>query len=79
MTTRTVTTIKVSTALRDRLARDAAREGQSAAGLIAALLDEFDRRRRFDAVRQAYAGAEEAYLEEDEVWDGLAGDGLSRD
>jgi predicted transcriptional regulator len=74
-----VTTIKVPTELRDRLAREAARQGRTAAGLIAALLDDEDRRRRFVAVRDAYAHADAGYRDEVDEWDRLAGDGLGRD
>jgi len=78
MTTRSVTTIKVPIELRDRLARNAAREGRTAAGLSATLLDDFDRRRRFAAVRAAYALADAAYRTEVDEWDRLSDDGLAR-
>jgi len=71
------TTIKVSKPLRDRLAQQAAREGRTAAGLIADLLDERERVARFRAVARAHAGADEAYREEAEAWDVLNADGLS--
>jgi len=48
-----LTSIKVRIELRDRRARNAAREGRPAAGLIATLLDDLDRRRRVAAVRAA--------------------------
>ena len=79
MTTRSVTTIKVPTELRDRLARHAAREGHTAAGFIATLLDDLDRHRRFAAVRDAYAQADVAYRNEVIEWDRLSDDGLARD
>ena len=79
MPTKSVTTIKVPVELRDRLARDAASEGRTAAGLIATLLDDFERRRRFAAVRAAYASADAAYRHEVDDWDRLSGDGLARD
>jgi len=74
-----VTTIKVPTELRDRLARHAAREGHTAASLIATLLDDLDRHRRFAAVRDAYAQADGAYRSEVDEWDRLSDDGLARD
>jgi len=76
MTAEPNTTIKVSKALRDRIAADAAREGRSAAGLIADRLDDHDRRLRFAAVRRAYERADASYVAETEQWDGLAGEGL---
>lgn len=71
-----MTTIKVPKSLRERLARNAAREGQTAAALIAALLDEQDRRERFAAVREAYAGTDASYLQETKEWEALTDDGL---
>lgn len=72
-----VTTIKVSSDLRDRIAQGAAAEGLSAAQLIAQLLDERDRRARLDAVRAAHAAADPAYVAETQEWDGAVGDGLA--
>jgi hypothetical protein len=71
-----MTTIKVPKQLRQRVADGAAREGLTAADLISTLLDEYERRRRFDAVRQAYAADDPTYIEETEVWDAAIGDGL---
>jgi len=76
MTAEPTTTIKVPKALRDRIAQDAAREGRTAAGLIADRLDDHDRRLRFAAVRRAYERSDAAYLAETEQWDGLASEGL---
>jgi hypothetical protein len=79
MTAELMTTIKVSKGLRDRISRDAAREGMTAAGLIVFLIDAYERAARFDAVRAAYSGAPDAdYLAETERWDSLASDGLDR-
>ena len=48
----------------------------TAAEAIAELLDEADRRVRFDAVRVADAATDPSYREETEAWDSLADDGL---
>jgi hypothetical protein len=76
MTAEPLTTIKVPKQLRARVTRSAADHGLTAAGLITVLLDEHERRRRFEAVRAAYAVEDPTYAEEVEAWDGLAGDGL---
>jgi hypothetical protein len=75
-----LTTIRVPTSLRERIA--AVRAGQqqmTAAEVIAGLLDGADRRARFVAVREAYAHADASYAEESEAWDSLADDGLRSD
>lgn len=72
------TTIKVQKTLRERISRAAAVEGRTAADLISRLLDDYERRQRFEAVREAYESADPGYLEESAVWDSLAGDGLDR-
>jgi hypothetical protein len=69
-------TIKVPKQLRERISRDAAHEGLTAAGLISVLLDEHERRARFSAVRRAHAQADPAYAAETAEWEALAGDGL---
>lgn len=71
-----VTTIKVPRQLRERIATRAVRQRMTAAEVIAELLDEADRRARFDAVREAYAATDTSYREETEAWDSLADDGL---
>lgn len=71
-----LTTIKVPKDLRERIAARAGQQRMTAAEVIAALLDEADRRARFDAVRAAYAREDPSYLEETEAWDSLADDGL---
>lgn len=72
-----VTTIKVSKDLRDRIASSAAEQGVSAAGLIAQLLDERERQDRLAAVARAYAAREPSYDTETQAWDRLADDGLA--
>ncbi|MGI8697136.1 MAG: toxin-antitoxin system protein [Mycobacteriales bacterium] len=76
MTTGSMTTIKVPKSLRERLSRDAAHEGLTAASFIEKLVDEHDREDRFDAVRRAYATTDAAYADETAEWDSLASDGL---
>lgn len=71
-----LTTIKLPKSLRERIALRARQQRMTAAELIAGLLDEADRRARFDAVRDAYAHADASYREESEAWDSLADDGL---
>jgi hypothetical protein len=72
----TVTTIKVPRSLRERIAARAGRQRMTAAEVIAELLDDADRRARFEAVREAYASTDASYREETEAWDSLADDGL---
>lgn len=76
MSSDTTTTIKVPKTLRERISREAAREGCTAASLLAALMDEHDRQRRFTAVRAAYDERDASYDTETAHWDGLAGDAL---
>lgn len=71
-----VTTIKVPRALRERISRDAARRGVTAASLIGDLLDRYEREQRLAAVGTAYATAPDAsYVEEIVVWDEASTDG----
>jgi hypothetical protein len=72
----TVTTIKVPRSLRERIAARAVQQRMTSAEVIAELLDEADRRARFEAVREAYASTDASYREETEAWDSLADDGL---
>jgi hypothetical protein len=67
-----MTTIKVSKALRDRLAHEASAQGVATAELIKRLLDRSEREARFDAVRAAYAQEDPAYRAETEQWESLA-------
>lgn len=71
-----LTTIKVPKSLRARISALAGQRHRTAAEVIEELLDEADRRARFDAVRAAYESADSAYLDETEAWDSLAADGL---
>lgn len=63
------TTIKVPTDLRDRINRDARARGLTAAGLIEALLDGYERRQRMDAFGRAAQGADASYWDEFQQWD----------
>jgi len=74
-----LTTLKVPKALRERISRQAAAEGSTAAGLLARLLDEHDRRLRFEAVRAAYAEPDASYRDETADWDVALADGLDRE
>ncbi len=75
-----VTTIKVTKALRDRIASDAADERVSAQTFIARLVDAHERKKRFEAVAAAYSGAGDESLrswrDETDEWSALDGDGL---
>jgi hypothetical protein len=73
-----MTTIKTPKPLRERLARDAAAEGVTAATLISRLLDEHERRARFQAVAAAHAQLDDSYDAETREWDAVVGvgDGL---
>lgn len=72
----TVTTIKLPRSLRERIAERAGRHRMTAAEVIAELLDEADRRARFEAVRDAYTSADASYREETDAWELLADDDL---
>lgn len=71
-----MTTIKVPKRLRERVSRDAARNGLTAAGFLSNLLDEHERQERFEAVRLAYATEDATYVDETAAWDSALGDGL---
>lgn len=70
-----LTTIKVSTALRDRIKSDAERLGVPIAALLAELLDRYEREERFAAVTRAYS-ADSAELDESAAWDATLADWL---
>jgi hypothetical protein len=72
----TSTTIKVPAELRDRINRDASDRGLTAAGLIAELIDDYERAQRFTAFGRAFSAADDAYRREVELWDSVSGDGL---
>lgn len=74
--TEALTTIKVPKHLRARIAALAGQRRRTAAEVIEELLDDADRRARFDAVRAAYANTDTSYVDETETWDTLADDGL---
>jgi len=71
-----VTTIKVPRSLRERIATRANEQRKTAAEVITELLDDADRRARFDAVRASYVQVDASYLEETEAWDTLADGGM---
>lgn len=73
-----LTTIKVSRGLRERISRDAAQRGVTAAALIGELLDSYEREQRFAAVKKAYAGNQDLkYAKETSAWDAAVADGLA--
>ena len=63
------TTIKVPIALRDRVNRDAAARGLTAAELLTELVEEYERRERLDSFGAAFARADEDYTSERKVWE----------
>jgi hypothetical protein len=71
-----MTTIKVPKQLRERLSREAAREGVTAANFVARLVDDHERQSRFEEVRRAYESDDDSYAAETAEWDSLANDGL---
>jgi hypothetical protein len=74
-----VTTIKVTKALRDRIASEAAREGVTAQSFIARLVETHERIRRLEAVGAAYRSDDESlasWREETAEWAAMDADGL---
>lgn len=71
------TTIKVSTELRDRLRREADRDGLTLGGLLEDLLAERARARRFDDLRASLAASppDADYAAELREWDATLDDG----
>lgn len=78
----TATTIKVDTALRDRLKAQAAEEGRTLGEHLTALAEREDRRRRMAALREAIAATPASSMQEyraevAELDAAVARDGLS--
>ena len=73
-----LTTIKVPKGLRDTVMRSARAEGLTAAEFLGLVTDEHARRRRFEAVRSAYASTadDQDYADLTADWDRAADDGL---
>jgi hypothetical protein len=71
-----VTTVKVPRSLRARIALGASANGQTAAGFLVTVLDQWERERRLVAVRRAYDGRDKAYRDETAAWDAALSDGL---
>jgi hypothetical protein len=71
-----VTTVKVPRSLRERIARDAAQTGQTAAGFLATVVERWEREQRLALVRRAYEARDDSYTEETNAWDAVDGDGL---
>jgi hypothetical protein len=74
-----LTTIKIPTELRDRISADAKERGVTAAALLSELINDYERARRFAAIREAYANLppDDDYWAETRDWDTLSGDGLA--
>lgn len=86
-----VTTVKVPRSLRTRIARDAAASGQTAAGFLATVVDQWEREQRLAGVRRAYERRDKTpdaktpdaktfddktYDDETRAWDAADSDGL---
>lgn len=71
-----MTTVKVPRSLRARIARDAAASGQTAAGFLAIVVNDWERAQRLAEVRRAYESRDQDYRDETEAWDTASGDGL---
>lgn len=79
MNTRTddpVTTVKVPRSLRERIARDAAFTGQTAAAFLTDAVERWEREQRFESVRKAYSRTDAGYVAESMEWDSTSTDGL---
>lgn len=79
----TATTIKVDSALRDRLNEAARNEGMTAGSFVESLFDEWLRKQRFVAIRDAMARTTPdewaSYTDDLEAWDAAVADGLGQD
>ena len=79
----TATTIKVDSALRDRINVLAAQEGRTAGSVIEMLLDQYLWRQKVERakrqMREASAEVWAEYLAESREWDATANDGLEND
>lgn len=74
------TTIKVPKHLRETVTQSARNEGLTSAAFLELVIEEHARRRRFEAVRAAYASAgHDDYDEISSAWDHAAADGLDDD
>jgi hypothetical protein len=71
-----ITTVKVPRSLRERIARDAASSGQTAAAFLAEAIGRWERDRRLEAVRNAYATPPDSeYGADIRLWEMTSGDG----
>ena len=71
-----ITTVKVPRSLRQRIARDAAETGQTAASFLTTVVDRWEREQRLAAVRRAYGTVDRAYRSETAAWEAADADGL---
>ncbi|HEY8720207.1 hypothetical protein [Pengzhenrongella sp.] len=78
-----LTTIKVDSAVRDRLNAEAHRLGLTAGSFVEELLEAWAREQRFAAMRQAMAQTPPdllaSYRAETSAFDALTGDGLTKE
>lgn len=76
----TVTTVKVDTAVRDRLLAEARREGRTVGQLLDVMLAERERAQRFAQLARAIAATpgalRDSWQAETDAWDGASADGL---
>jgi hypothetical protein len=70
-----ITTVKVPRSLRERIARDAAASGLTAAAFLSEAVGRWEREQRLDAVRQAYRRVDVSYGAETAEWDSSIDDG----
>ena len=75
-----MTTIKLESAVRDRLNELAARQGCTAGSMVERLIDEYLWRQKIEMAIRQMSGMSDvdraAYIAEVEVWDSAAADGL---
>lgn len=70
------TTLRLSTELRDEIARLAEQRGSSMVDVVAAAIDELKRQEWWNQVRVELAGLENDYRIDAQVFEGAAGDGV---
>jgi len=70
------TTLRLSTELRDEIARLAEQRGSSMVDVVAAAVDELKRQEWWNQVRVELAGLESDYRVDAQVFEGAVGDGV---
>ena len=74
-----VTTVKVPRSLRERISRDAAEAGQTAAEFLGTVVDRWERERRLSAVEHSYRArgdVDRSYQDETAAWQVTDADGF---